>query len=63
METVTGEQVASASRKYLGAPFKLHGRDERGIDCVGLVVCVAKQFGLDIDLTGYDRRASVWLNT
>jgi hypothetical protein len=56
METITGEQVVQVARRYLGAPFKLHGRDERGIDCVGLVVCIAKQFDLTIDLEGYYRR-------
>jgi hypothetical protein len=56
METVTGEQVVQAARKYLRVPFKLHGRDSRGMDCVGLVVAIAKQFGLDIDMTDYDSK-------
>jgi hypothetical protein len=62
METVTGEQVAQAARKYLGVPFKLHGRDERGMDCVGLIVCVAKQFGLESDLKDYDRTGLPFAN-
>jgi hypothetical protein len=54
MEAMTGDQVVQAARRFLGVPFKLHGRSEHGMDCLGLVVCVAKQFGLDFDLTDYD---------
>lgn len=29
--------VVAAARAMLGVPFRLHGRDGRGLDCVGLV--------------------------
>lgn len=41
--------VVEAARQYLGAPFKLHGKDKRGIDCIGLIIAVAKDFGLVVN--------------
>jgi len=33
-----GERLAHAAEQFVGAPFRLHGRDPRtGLDCVGLV--------------------------
>ncbi len=49
----TGEQVVTVARQYVGAPFKLHGRDKNGIDCVGLVVCIAQEFGLALEFKDY----------
>jgi hypothetical protein len=53
METVTGEQVVQAARKYLGAPYKLHGRDKSGLDCVGLAACLAEEFGPSLEIPKY----------
>ncbi len=40
---ITGEQIVAAARGYVGTPFKLYGRDKNGIDCLGLIVCVARE--------------------
>jgi len=62
--TVTGEQVVAATRKYLNVPFKLHGRDKTGIDCIGLVSCVAREFGLVFDdIIDYDMETGIPVET
>lgn len=52
--SVSGEQVVKAARRYLGTPFKLHGRDKNGLDCLGLIIAVARDFGLTVDYSDYD---------
>lgn len=50
--------IEQEARKQIGTPYRHHGRDERGLDCVGLVIKVAKDLGLsDFDVTGYPRQA------
>lgn len=45
--------------RWLGTPFRLHGRGPGGVDCVGLVVVVARELGLDFDdFLGYGRHAA-----
>lgn len=34
-----------AARSYVGVPFYHAGRDRNGIDCIGLIACVAKDLG------------------
>ncbi|MBV0891525.1 C40 family peptidase [Paracoccus sp. Z118] len=47
-----------AARGWLDVPFRHQGRSRAGIDCVGLLVCVAREMGLpEYDVTGYTRRA------
>jgi cell wall-associated NlpC family hydrolase len=56
-ETVTPDRIVAAARTWLGVPWRHQGRTRAGIDCVGLVVMVAKQLGLsDYDSTAYSRR-------
>ncbi|APH70644.1 C40 family peptidase [Aquibium oceanicum] len=57
-EAVTPEAVVTEARGWLGVPWRHQGRTRSGIDCVGLVVCVARALHLsDYDSTGYSRRA------
>jgi len=50
--------IVNAARSYLGVKFRHQGRTRAGIDCVGLLVCVARDLGAsDYDATGYNRRA------
>ena len=49
--------MVAAARRCLGTPFRHQGRQPgRGLDCVGLIVCAARECGLaDYDVTGYAR--------
>lgn len=56
----TPAQVAAEARAWIGTPFSHQGRSrEAGVDCVGLVIAVARALGLvlpDFDVTGYGAR-------
>jgi cell wall-associated NlpC family hydrolase len=57
-EIITSEMIVTEARGWLGVPWRHQGRTRSGIDCVGLVVCVARALDLsDYDSTGYSRRA------
>lgn len=45
----TREQVIAEARKYIGVRFKLHGRDIRGMDCVGLLYRVGVDLGFKLE--------------
>lgn len=48
--TVTRQLFAQAARSYLGTPFRHMGRTPRiGLDCVGVVVCAAREAGAPLD--------------
>ena len=48
------EQLLNAARKYIGVPFKWHGRDYRGLDCCGLLLKAANDvFGTNYDFHNY----------
>ena len=58
IETVTCEAIVAEARGWLGVPWRHQGRSRAGIDCVGLVVQVARALRLsDYDHTVYGRRA------
>lgn len=61
-----GEQLALAARSFIGAPFRLYGRDpDTGLDCVGLLVVSLNSIGIRADPpSGYRLRNSAidrWL--
>lgn len=46
------------AREYLGTRYMHQGRNAHGIDCVGLLICVARRLGAvpaDFDINGYRR--------
>ncbi len=50
--------VVERARDYIGAPWAHLGRTIRGIDCIGLIFCVANDLGFvpdSADLLNYDR--------
>lgn len=53
------DDVVRVARSWLGIPFAhQHRAREVGVDCAGLVICVARELGLvspEFDVTGYDR--------
>lgn len=57
--SITREQVVITARAYLGAPWLHQGRNRAGLDCVGLLVCVARDIGYPVeDVRGYSRESS-----
>lgn len=55
---MTRQQIVTVARNYLGTPFHHQGRLKgKGIDCLGLIVCVCRDLGFDpIDATNYPWR-------
>lgn len=52
-----GERIAAEALALVGARFRLHGRDEHGLDCVGLVALAAARAGHEgVVPTGYGLR-------
>ena len=44
---ITDEQIITEARSWIGTPFKHQGRKKgAGIDCVGLIYCVANKLGI-----------------
>lgn len=53
---MTGDDLVRAARRYIGVPFRHQGRSVLGLDCIGLVVCAARDIGLTLrDRTDYPR--------
>ena len=42
------QEYVAACRQYLGVPFCHQGRSHRGVDCVGLLVCAARDLGIAV---------------
>lgn len=55
--TITRQQIIDAARSYLGCRYHHQGRTRAGIDCAGLLVCVARDVGISTegDQGGYSR--------
>ena len=54
MMTVTVEQLIATARGYSGVRWHHQGRSRAGLDCAGLVICVAHDLALsDFDVSGY----------
>lgn len=53
------EQIVAEARSWLGVPYRHQGRDrDTGVDCIGLVIVVAKALNLvdaAFDVSGYSR--------
>lgn len=52
-------ETVRIAREYIGTPYHHQARLKgHGVDCVGLVVCVARELGVlpsNVDVTGYGR--------
>lgn len=50
------DNIVQIAQSYINVPFKHQGRNRRGLDCVGLLVCVASYLKLsDYDIYDYSR--------
>lgn len=55
----TRADVVAEARTWIGVPWVHQHRSRQGVDCAGLIICVARDLGLlpaDFDLNGYSRR-------
>lgn len=54
-----------AARSYVGVPFRDKGRSLEGLDCIGLLVCAAKDCGVEVEtpVPTYPSRPTVDLLT
>lgn len=51
-------RIVDAARGFVGVPYHHQGRNRFGLDCVGLVIAVARELALVpdyFDITGYGR--------
>jgi cell wall-associated NlpC family hydrolase len=55
---VTRDEIVSTARTYLDTPFQHQGRRRGvGVDCAGLVTCVAYDLGMrDVRIAGYSQQ-------
>ncbi len=49
MATFTRNDIIRVARSYIGTPFRLYGRERTGVDCVGLLYCLGKDLGIEVD--------------
>lgn len=54
------DQIVEEAKTWVGVPFRHLGRNRRGVDCIGLVICVAHELNLsDFDTKQYARRPNL----
>jgi hypothetical protein len=56
MAKFDAQMVVTEARTFLGAPFVLGGRSVQGCDCIGVVIGIARKFGVcepDFDVQPY----------
>lgn len=54
---LTASSIIAAAESYLGTRWHHQGRSRAGVDCIGLLVCVARDLGMTVnDSTGYSRQ-------
>jgi len=41
-------ELITAARAYDKVPFRHQGRSRQGLDCIGLIVCAARDIGIDL---------------
>lgn len=56
---ITRADIVAETLTWDGVPFRHQGRSRRGVDCVGLGICVGRAVGLlgDYDILNYRRNA------
>lgn len=55
---ISPQQVIDEARAWVGVPFLHQGRSRQGVDCIGLIIVVAKDLGLvpaEFDSRNYGR--------
>ena len=45
---VAAAAFVAAARSYVGVPWRHRGRSRTGVDCIGLVLLVAREVGMDL---------------
>jgi len=43
-------EVVTTARTYVGVPYRHQGRTRAGIDCIGLIWCIAADLGYRVDI-------------
>jgi cell wall-associated NlpC family hydrolase len=52
----TSNDFIAAARSYMGVKWRHQGRNQMGVDCVGLVLCCLDEIGIPApDMQGYRR--------
>lgn len=52
--SITRQQIVDKAREYIGVPVVHAGRNKNGVDCIGLLICIAYDLGMyDINHVNY----------
>ena len=50
------QQIVATANGYIGTPWRRYGRSKFGVDCVGLLICIAKDLKLcEYDIQSYSK--------